>query len=219
MADYAAIAERSAQDGLAVFGAFHPAADDGAPDGCATMMLLGPAEPGFWDHVTRQREFADGAADPLDRWSRRVIDAIAEEAGGGALFPFSGPPWQPFLHWALRSGRAWQSPVGMLVHDTAGLMVSYRGAIALPHRIVVPTPPQESPCAQCPAAPCRTACPAAALTPAGYDTEACHRFLDTGSGNMCLSAGCAVRRACPVSAHHGRQTAQSAYHMRHFHPA
>jgi len=210
-----AITSSAGAEALAVFGAFHPGADDGAPDGCGTLILLGPREPGFWAHVTAAPDFADGAPDPLDRWSVRVIGALASEFGGIALFPFTGPPYLPFIAWAKRSGRAWASPVGLLVHDGAGLMVSYRGALALPQVLPLPALPAAAPCTGC-ARPCLTACPAGALTGAGYDTAACHDFLDSGGGAGCLSEGCAVRRACPVSRSYGRLAEQSAFHMAHF---
>ncbi|MEM9319845.1 MAG: ferredoxin [Pseudomonadota bacterium] len=196
-------------------GAFHPKPDDGAPPGTGTLILLGPAEPGFWDRFTASPEFSDGAADPLDRWSTRIISAIAAEFGAQALFPFGGPPYQPFIAWAKRSGRAWQSPVTLLVHDTAGLMVSYRGALALRERLSLPLGPNR-PCDTC-SAPCLTACPAGALGGAGYDLDTCHRFLDTRHGSECLGKGCAVRRSCPISQSYGREPVQSAYHMGIFH--
>ena len=76
--------------------------------------------------------------DPVDRWSRRVIGRLACDLGAKALFPFGGPPYHPFYQWALRTGRAWESPVRLLVHDTQGLMVSFRGALALREAMAVP---------------------------------------------------------------------------------
>jgi epoxyqueuosine reductase len=215
-ADYVSVAARATAHRLEIFGAFHPGPDDGAPAGTATLLLLGPAEPGFWEHLTAQPEFADGAPDPLDRWSRRAIGRMACDLGGKALFPFAGPPWHPFIAWAKRSGRAWESPVRFLVHDTAGLMVSYRGAIGLRERIALPPPAAAPPCAEC-ERPCLSACPVGALTADGYDTAACHAYLDTGAGRDCMTGGCAVRRACPVSRTYGRLPEQSAYHMSRFH--
>lgn len=200
---------------LALLGACHAAPEDGLGEE-GTIVLLGPAEPGFWDHVTAQPEFADGRPDPIDRWSARVIGGIAGACGARAIFPFGDPP-RPFIDWAVRSGRAWSSPVGLLVHDRAGLMVSFRGAVLLADRLDLPLP-GSSPCDACADRPCLSACPVGALTGDGYRLESCHGYLDTPAGSDCMSSGCEVRRACPVSQSHGRQPEQSAYHMRHFHP-
>jgi hypothetical protein len=204
--------------GLDSFGGFHPGPGDALPGDTGTLLLLGPHEPGFWPRFTAATEWSDGNPDPLDRWSRRVIEGFARDLGATALFPFTGPPWLPFQSWATRSGRAWTSPVRLLVHDSAGLMVSYRGALALPARLDLPPPPTTAPCDACEGQPCRAACPASALTPQGYDLPRCHAYLDTAPGQDCLSGGCAVRRACPVSQSYGRLAEQSAYHMGRFHP-
>lgn len=217
MSGYGDIAARAAEAALDIFGGFHPEPGDGVPEGTGTLLLLGPREPGFWATFTASPEWQDGAADPLDRWSTRTVGRLAREIGGQALFPFGGPPWHPFYPWALRSGRAFVSPVTLLVHDTAGLMISYRGAIALRDRIDLPAPPAASPCESCAGKPCLAACPPRALTAKGYDVPACHAFLDTGPGTNCLTAGCLVRRACPLSQAYGRLSQQSAYHMRLFH--
>jgi ferredoxin len=210
------IEARLAPHHLTVLGGFHPDAEDGAPKDCATLLMLGPREPGFWAHVTAEPEFKDGRPDPLDRWSRRVIGHLACDLGAKALFPFGGPPFQPFIRWAQRTARAHVSPVTLLVHDTAGLMLSYRGALALRETLALPEAPG-TPCTGC-TRPCVTACPVNALSDTGYDTDACHAFLDTDDGRECLTMGCRARRACPASQSHGRDPAQSAFHMRSFHP-
>lgn len=215
MTTYAGVAEIAARHRLAIFGGFHPLPEDGLPADTSTLLLLGHAEPGFWPHVTAEPEFTDGRADPLDRWSRRIIGRMACDLRAKAHFPFGGPPWKPFMRWALRSGRAFASPVTLLVHDTAGLMVSYRGALALRARIALP-PPSPCPCDTC-TQPCLAACPARALTGKGYALDLCHAFLDTEEGQDNLSNGCAVRRSCPLSQSYGRLPAQSAYHMTQFH--
>lgn len=211
----------AARHSLAVCGGFHAEDEATLPKGTRTVLLLGPAEPGFWAHLTAQPEWQDGAPDPVDRWSRRVIGRMACALGGPearvkALFPFGGPPWHPFYQWALRSGRAWDSPVRLLVHDVMGLFASYRGALAFTQRIALPAPPAK-PCDSCQDKPCLTACPPRALTGAGYDLPACHGFLDRAAGKDCLSGGCLVRRACPVSQAYARMPEQSEYHMGQFH--
>jgi len=208
------IAARAAAHHLAVLGGFACTDDPDLPKGTRSLLLLGPLEPGFWPHLTAQPEW--GAPDAVDRWSRRVIGGIACDLGAKALFPFGGPPWHPFYAWALRTGRVWDSPVRLLVQADQGLLVSFRGALALKEAVDVPLP-LPRPCDPC-AKPCLTACPVTALTPQGYDVPACHAFLDTAAGADCMGRGCAVRRACPLSAAYARLPEQSAYHMRQFHP-
>lgn len=197
---------------LTLSGALH--LTPGEVPGHQTLVLISPAEPGFWAHFTATPEYLDGARDPMNRWSARVITAMAEALGATPLFPFSGPPWQPFTDWARRSARAWPSPVGLLVHDEAGLMISYRGALAFPDRFPLP-PPGPRPCDACLDQPCRSACPVEALIPEAYNVPACKSDLDR-PGNDCRARGCAVRRACPLSQSYGRLEAQSAFHMGYF---
>lgn len=210
-----ALADRLAEERLEVLGGFAVAEGEaGFPPGTRTLLMLGPKEPGFWPHLTSQPEW-DGAPDPVDRWSRRVIGRIACDLRAKALFPFGGPPYHPFYPWALRTGRVWDSPVRLLVHAGQGLLVSFRGALALKEAVDLPLR-AEKPCEAC-AAPCLTRCPAGAITAAGYDVPVCHAFLDRPEGAECLTGGCLVRRACPVSQSYARLPEQSAYHMGQFH--
>ncbi|WP_281966445.1 ferredoxin [Roseovarius nanhaiticus] len=208
MTDLAAITDAAKAAHLDVMGGLH--------EGDGTVILLGPSR-GFWTAFKASPEWQDGTPDPVDRWSLRVIGALAARLSAEPLFPFGGPPYLPFLRWATDTGRAWQSPAGMLVHDVQGLWVSYRGALRFAAKIALPAP-SPSPCETCADQPCLSACPVDALSAArGYDVAACHGFLDTPAGADCLTNGCKARRACPVSQAHGRDAEQSAYHMSRFH--
>lgn len=198
---------------LEVLGGFGCSDDPDLPRGTRSLVLIGPKEPGFWDHLRTQAEW--GAPDPVDQWSRRVIGRLACDLGAKALFPFGGAPHHPFYAWALRSGQVWSSPLRLLVHARQGLMVSFRGALALRDVVDLPAAPP-NPCPAC-AKPCLTACPVAALGPAGYDLAACHGHLDRPEGAECLNGGCLARRACPLSATYARMPEHSAYHMQQFH--
>lgn len=216
MMDYETIQAAASAHHLTIVGAFHPDADDGAPEGTGTLVLLAPAEPSFWPHFKATAEYNDGAPDPMNRWSTRTITAIADQVDAAAIFPFGGPPWHPFIAWAMKSGSIHASPVSLLVHNDQGLMISFRGALALREKIDL-TPPRLTPCLLC-AAPCEDACPVNALDEDGYDVAACHAFLDTPDGKDCMENGCKARRACPVSHDFDRNPEQSAFHMRSFHP-
>lgn len=202
--------------GLALYGGFHGDTSDGLPPDHQTLLLLGPARD-FWPRFQLEPEACDGLSDPIDRWSTRVIHALAASLNATPFLPFGGAPYAPFLSWAIKTNRAWSSPVGMLVHDATGLMVSYRGALAFRARLDLP-PTAAKPCDRCTAKPCLSACPVDALSAAnGYDTDACHAYLNTAAGEPCLTQGCMARRACPVSAGANRSPKQSAHHMSHFH--
>lgn len=80
------------------------------------IVLIG-ADHGFWQVFITSPEYLDGTPHPVDRWSKRVLGGLARENGGACVFPSDGPPYAPFIAWAKKTGRFWQSPTGMLVHD------------------------------------------------------------------------------------------------------
>nr|WP_252734461.1 ferredoxin [Octadecabacter sp. B2R22] len=177
-----------------------------------TMILLGPAD-GFWDYVTEHPAFTGD--NPLDAWSLAAISDIAKHLDAQAVFPFGGPPFNPFIAWALNSGEAWQSPVGLLVHKDAGLLVSYRGALRFTGQIELPKQ-STSPCDTCTTRPCLTACPVSALGPNSYDVQGCKAHIETDAA---CRAACRVRMSCPISQSYPRDPAQTAFHMEAFHPS
>lgn len=180
-------------------------------------ILLG-THADFWRVFMASAELTDGQPDPLDRWSKRIIGGFATQLGGRCSFPSDGPPYPPFIGWALKTGRFWQSPVGMMVHDRAELMISLRGALHLPAAAmdIAQKEAHPSPCEGC-ARSCQSACPVGALTGHDpYDVAKCKAHLATPAGLDCLTAGCLVRRACPVSQHFGRDPEQSNFHMKAF---
>ena len=182
-----------------------------------TLALIG-ADSGFWGHFKCDAEYSDGQPNPIDRWSKRIINQIAADHKGAAVFPSDGPPYEPFIAWATQSGRFWQSPTGMLVHDTAGLMISIRGAIKVP---LTSKRQREaaSPCESCLELPCASVCPVSALSADHfYDVPICKTHLGTKAGLDCMTGGCLVRQICPISQSFNRPAEQSAFHMEAFMP-
>jgi len=182
-----------------------------------TLVLAGMIGARNWEAFEDSPEAGDGARDPLDRWSRRLLDGVGRRFGAEAIYPFGGPPSWPFPSWAARADTLWPSPLGMLIHREYGLWHSYRGALALREDLAPATAPAgERPCEACPRRPCMGACPVGAFTAAGYDVARCREHLRRPEGRECLDGGCLARRACPVgraSAHGPRQT---RFHMRAF---
>lgn len=202
-----ALISAARDQGLAMRGMVH--------DGGQTVLLFGPDEPDFWGKFTAAPEYHDRDPDPLDRWSKRILGALAADHGGHAVFPSDGPPYPPFLSWALASSQAWSSPIGPLVHAQAGLFISYRGAIILPS-VLPQLDASRAPCPTC-AAPCATACPVGALSSEHfYDVPRCKSYMRSPQGESCLHEGCLARRACPVAIDFQRLPAQSAFHQRAF---
>lgn len=181
------------------------------PDGSHTITLIGPDEPAFWTIFTASPEYADGAPDPMDRWSHRVISDVAAQLEADALFPFGGPPYAPFFTWAKRTGRFWTSPIGFLVHDETGLFASFRGALRWQKTGKIGATAQ--PCLTC-TQPCATACPVGAFND-GYDVAACKAHIRSSAGTDCRTNGCLARRVCPVG-QGTRLPAQAAFHMEAF---
>ena len=165
-----------------------------------TIVLAGMVGREGWDAFAASPEASDGFADPLDRWSRRLIEALARELGGKALFPFGGPPFLPFQRWAQRAEPVHSSPIGLLIHPHYGLWHSYRGALGFREELDVPEPaPVPSPCEACTGRWCLKTCPVGAFSDAGYDVAACADHLRSAAGGDCME---------PAAARAGR--AQSA---------
>ena len=199
--------ERAARDtGLTVLGV----AEDGD-----RIVLLGLSREG-WDGFTLAPEYADGGADPLDRWSRRVVGALAERLGARAHFPFGGPPYAPFMRWAGASGRMWPSPLGMSIHDEHGLWMSFRGALAFGTLDGGPEPDVERPCDGCTSRPCLKACPVDAFAGGSYDVAACAAHVASREGAACRERGCLARRACWVGQDFVPEPERAAFHMAAF---
>ncbi|QIE54671.1 ferredoxin [Pikeienuella piscinae] len=212
----ATIRERAARDGLALTGWLRPGSGDGAPAGTRALLLLGHGGPEMWACFRAAPEAGDGNPHPLDRWSRRVIGALAAEIGATALFPFGGPPYQPFIRWTYAGEPIHQSKLGMAVHEERGLWSGWRGALALFEEIDLPPVIRGAhPCEGC-AAPCRAACPVSAFTDAGYDVARCRAHLDSAAGAPCRARGCLARRACPVGARFAQSDEQGAFHLEAF---
>lgn len=216
------IADCASQYGLAVRGGFAVADEDNVPDigadAARSLVLFGNVGSSLWACFSDSEEYLDGNPDPLNRWSERVGNTLADLFSGLALFPFGEPPYQPFLQWAKKSESLRSSRLGMLIHSEYGLWHAYRFAIAFPTMIegMVKIAVDEDICAKCPDQPCLSTCPVDAFTGEQYDVGRCYDYLKGHSQNSCLEQGCAARLACPEGLRFRYRPDHARFHMEAF---
>ncbi len=208
-----------APQGLLFRGGFAPQDSDAVPllpsgDTPRWLALVGAAGSALWPHFTASPRYTDGAPHPLDRWSRAIGDALAQETGGRALYPFGGPPHHPFQRWAERAEGLHASPLGLRLHPQYGLWHSYRFALALPQPLDVPAPRDSTDhCARCESQPCLSACPVDAFTGSAYRTEVCTQHLVSAPRPACRDNGCHARHACPIGQDFAQRPEHARFHM------
>lgn len=199
--------------GLIVRGGFATTPGDGLA--ASTVLLIGNVGGAMWRAFARAGDMA--GPDPLDRWSRRILDAAAARFDAEVVMPGDGPPYAPFISWAMRAEPVRPSPLGILIHPDYGLWHAYRGALLFARAIDLPPPRQASyPCETCADKPCLSACPVDAFAGEHYDVAACRGHIAAPAGAACMQSGCAARRACPVGRDWRYEPAQASFHMRAF---
>ncbi len=161
--------------------------------------MLGWTGGAQWPFFTAAPEYTDGQPNPLDRWSRRHMTALAETSGAVPLFPFGGPPVHPFLRWATRAEAVHPSSIHILIHPDWGLWHAWRGALAFAEPFELPPrDARPSPCDACCDRPCtiqadfdtaRAACPVG--TPYGPEQRAFH--IAAFRRGIALSSGTSSR--------------------------
>jgi hypothetical protein len=231
---HSALSAALQEHGLQLRGGFCPRPDEAIslPDGrpAAVLWLAGNVGGAMWE-VFQASPFADdGLPHPLDRWSRHLGDALAQQFGGAALYPFDGPPLQsryhPFQQWASRCETQFPSPLMLRIHPQHGLWHAYRFALAFPFvdadDLAALTPSteaastEESPCLRCIEQPCLHACPVQAYGGQQFAAERCRDHVRQDADQVCLSSGCLARNACPVASQLRYGPAQAHFHMRAF---
>jgi hypothetical protein len=182
-----------------------------------SVILLGNVGSELWDKSGAEIA-ALGDPDPLDRWTRSVIEPIASSVGGLALFPFAGPPYWPFQRWAERAEGVRQSPIGIQIHPEFGLWHAYRAAILLRGMIELPRQEQTHPCDTCVDRPCLTHCPVNAFTSTGYEVDRCvdHVVAVQNETGSCSTVGCLARLACPIGTAWRYRPEHARFHMHAF---
>ena len=69
-------------------GGFHPTDADLIPGDVETCILVGNAGAQFWRSFSSERP---AGADPVETWTKRVLEKIAADLGAKVLLAFTGP--------------------------------------------------------------------------------------------------------------------------------
>jgi len=150
--------------------------------------------------------------DPLDSYTRRVVEGVLRHLGTRAVFAFErrGGGFADFVALGRASGLGAPSRLGLLLHPVYGPWLSLRAVLLTP--LAFPeTPPLADfdPCSGC-AAPCAAACPGDALPVTGFDVASC---AATRSLRVPCRERCDARRACVIGPEHAYAAAAEAHHM------
>jgi len=219
---FAATRVALAEAGLNLFGvlpiarydAFVPAAWRAAAElpGARSAVLLGAAGRALFAAFSRAPEF-DLARDPLDRYTRRVVETAAEPLAGRALFAFErrGERYADFVALGGAAGLGAPSRLGLLLHPEYGPWMSLRALLLLPLELPeTPALRDFEPCRGCPA-PCSEACPGAAIAVDGFDIGRCAATRRRMPG---CGLKCDARRSCVLGGGQRYVELAEAHHMR-----
>lgn len=175
-----------------------------------SLLLIGNVGGAFWP-VFEASGFS--GKDALDRWTKNVLDPIAEKIGAVAFYP-NDKPYQPFLTWAREAEGLQASPLDLLIHPDYGLWHAYRAAFAFGDVIALTACPENThPCEVCQDKPCLSTCPVGAFSGSAYNAKACSSHVLSEQGTNCARSGCLARQACPIGLRYHYTRRQQRFHM------
>jgi len=177
--------------------------------GAKTAIVIGNGGGAFWAayrdfcrvHPEHERE-----PDPIDAFTRRAVETalaitIDPPAPMRLLYPFRYPD-EPvsFMRLAECAGLGRRSLLGVLIHPLFGPWIALRAALLVPSILTASRPADGfDPCPGCTERACMQACPAGAVTAAGWDVPRCatHRLRveDTCAARCHARFDCVIGRA------------------------
>lgn len=226
--DLTQLIERLDDYGLVCFGGLEITANECA-EGSEMLigqkgLLIGNAGSSMWRVFSKSDEYSDGEPNPMNLWTKRILDDIAQSLGAMVVYPFDEPYW-PFQRIAQKASASRSSPLGILIHPEYGLWHAFRGLVFLQDacdfesQISALSEYSKSlnhPCDSCQDKPCLNACPVNAFSGTRLDVNACFNHLDDNNGPDCLLLGCQARCACPIANERQYDNAQIQFHMKSY---
>jgi hypothetical protein len=184
--------------------------------GAASAIVIGNGGGAFWRaFVAEQRD----EPEPLDAFTRRMIEEravpVVTRACGTpcVVYPFAPPDETlPFMRLAACAGLGRPSLLGVLVHPVYGPWIALRAALLVPVALTAPRPAADfDPCPGCRERPCVAACPAGAVSAAGWDVPRCAAYR-AQPDDPC-AARCHARFDCVIGREHRYPAAALAHHQ------
>lgn len=226
--DISWIYQRLADAGLLSFGAL-VLTQDLCAKGVINLsgkpaLLIGNAGTSMWGKFSQSPEYCDGESDPMNRWTRRMLDEISCTVSCQVYYPFDEPYW-PFQRLAQAAAGVRPSPLGILIHPEYGLWHAFRGLMVFEDDGEIASQIKDitgfrdemiHPCDTCLDKPCLSACPVKAFTGEQLLVDECFSHLDSGNGPKCMDTSCQARRACPVGKEYTYDVEQLQFHMRYY---
>ena len=176
-----------------------------------SALVLAAGGRGFFEAFRASPE-ARFFSDPLDAYTRRQAEAVADRLAGRALFAFErmDGSYADFVALGRAGGLGAPSRLGLLLHPEYGPWMSIR-AVVLTRCELAETHPLSSfdPCRGC-AAPCARACRGQAFAGEGFDVARCAATRRREAG---CRRRCDARRACIIGTGNRYAEAAEAHHM------
>lgn len=217
-----------ARYGLIARGGFRPTTADAVPaikqnDNLISpqyLLLVGNAGSQMWTAFCNSPEYKDAKPHPLNRWSVRIGNEVAQHFAATVLFAFDKTPPHPFMKWAKRAEGLQNSKLGIAIHPRYGLWHAYRFALAfaeIPNGAdeLIMHSGAENICQNCAEQPCLHSCPVGAFSDAGFASATCAQYLHAQPKSQCMQGGCLARVACPYK-EYNYSPAHTKFHMRAF---
>ncbi len=204
---------------MEVLGSFVPFSDEAGYEAGQNIVGIMIASCGqdTWRQFENSAEYLDGQADPMERWSARILDVVAVEHSAKLMLPFE-QPYPPFQTWAKRAGQLHQSELGILIHPQYGLWFGLRGVMFVDAQKLdiagMAENDKQDICASCADKPCLEACPVSAFGNKTLQVDKCFTHLKSKNVPDCMKEGCAARAACPVGNEYQYCSEQLLFHMR-----
>jgi epoxyqueuosine reductase len=190
--------------------------------GCRSVLVFGSGArlwDRFVDALRRDPARLTGETHPLDAYvARAIAEADPDPPASRRWIRCAADEPHPidFRSLALAAGLGWRSALGLLLHPVRGVWFALRAACFTTSWLSPSLAPAgDGPCLGC-AAPCASACPAAAIRlpfapgRGGWQVDLCAGW---NTGPAPCASSCAARVACPAGAEHMYSPLQRHYHQ------